>query len=111
MSLSTISLKQCIQGLNKAEGFLDTSPEDDHEYFVEGLSEGIVQEETESEHRWYDVRTQVHKMTINGEERFFKTFCYHITGDNCAADMDLDMPTIDSVTEVFPKTITKTIYQ
>lgn len=111
MNLSNISLKQYVQDLNRAEGYFESNPEDDHEYFVEGLSEGIVQEETESEHRWYDVRTQVHKVTINGEERFFKTFCYHITGDNCAADMDLDMPDIDSVTEVFPKTITKTIYQ
>ena len=111
MILSNISLKQYIEDLNKEDGYLDISPEGDHEHFVEGLSEGIVQEETESEHRWYDVRTQVHKVTICGKERFFKTFAYHITGDNCAEDMDLEMPNIHSVTEVFPKTITKTIYQ
>lgn len=109
--MSKISLKQYIEDLSKADGYLDSSPEEDHELFVEYLSEGIVQEETESEHRWYDVRKQIHKVTIYDEERFFETFDYHITGDNCARYMDLDLPNIDSVTEVFPKTITKTIYQ
>ena len=109
--MSKVSLKQYIEDLNKKEGYLDSSADEDYEHFIECLSECVAQEETESEHRWYDVRKQVHKVTIYGEERFFETFYYHITGDNCARDMGLDLPNIDYVTEVFPKTITKTIYQ
>lgn len=104
------SLKQSVEEFNIKEGY----PLDDQELydtFIECLSKGVVQEETESEHRWYDVRSIVHKVTIEGYERFFQTYDYHITGDNCASDMDLDMPTLDSVEEVFPEEITITIYR
>lgn len=104
------TLKEFIDEINKKEGY-ESSPEGDHECLVEYLSKGIVQEETESEHRWYDVRSVVHKVVIDGEERFFETFDYHITGDSSASDMDLELPTIDDVSEVFPQSITKTIYK
>ena len=104
------TLQQVISEYNKANGYED-NPSEDYEYFTECLSEDIVQETTESEHRWYDVRSVVHKVTIDNEERYFETFDYHITGDNCAADMDLDLPTIDDVSEVYPQQITTTVYR
>ncbi len=104
------SLKQYVEEYSIEKGY---SLEDEflYETFVECLSKGVVQEETESEHRWYDLRSVVHKVTIDNVERFFQTHDYHITGDNCAEDMDLDMPTLDSVEEVFPEEITTTIYR
>jgi hypothetical protein len=104
------SLKQYVEEYSIEKGY---SLEDEYLYetFVECLSEDVVQVDTESEHRWYDVRSVVHKVTIEGVERFFQTYAYHITGDNCAEDMDLDMPTLDSVEEVFPEEITTTIYR
>ncbi len=104
------SLKQYVEEYSIEKGY---SLEDEflYETFIECLSKGVVQEETESEHRWYDVRSVVHKVTIDNVERFFQTYDYHITGDNCASDMDLDMPTLDSVEEVFPEEITTTIYR
>ena len=104
------SLKQYVEEYSIEKGY---SLEDEllQETFVEYLSEDVVQKDTESEHRWYDVRSVVHKVTIDNVERFFQTYDYHITGDNCASDMDLDMPTLDSVVEVFPEEITTTIYR
>lgn len=70
-----------------------------------------MSEETSSEHRWYDERDIVHEVEIDGENRFFATFDYHIIGDNSANDMDLDMPTIKDVVEVFPVKKEVTIYE
>lgn len=92
------------QGYSTEDEFL-------YETFIECLSEGVVQSDTNSEHRWYDVRSYVHKVTIDKEERYFKTFDYHITGDNCAADMDLDMPKLSDVEEVFPREVVKVVYE
>ena len=103
------TLQQVISEYNKENGYED-NPSEDYEYFTECLSEYIVQKTTESEHRWYDVRSVVHKVTIDNEERYFETFDYHITGDNSAADMDLDLPTIDDVSEVYPQKIITTVY-
>ncbi len=104
------SLKQYAEEFNIKEGY-SLDDQELYDTFIEGLSKGVVQEETESEHRWYDVRSVVHKVTIDNVERFFQTYDYHITGDNCASDMGLDMPTLDSVVEVFPEEITTTIYR
>ena len=93
------------------QGYSTDDQEDLHETFIECLSEGVVQSDTESEHRWYDVRSYVHKVTIDNEERYFKTFGYHITGDNCASDMDLDMPKLSDVEEVFPREVVKIVYE
>jgi len=104
------SLEEVIKDYNKKHGY-ENDPEGDFEVFVECLSKGIVSEETSSEHRWYDVRDVVHKVEIDGENRFFSTFDYHITGDNSASDMDLDLPTIKDVVEVFPVKKEVTIYE
>ena len=104
------TLQQVIDVYNKENGY-ESEPDADYESFVEGLSEGIVSEETSSEHRWYDVRDIVHKVTIDGKERYFQTFDYHTTGDNSARDMGLDLPTIDDVSEVFPSKEVVTVYK
>ncbi|AUR86260.1 hypothetical protein NVP1084O_053 [Vibrio phage 1.084.O._10N.261.49.F5] len=104
------TLEQFIREYNDEHGY-DNSQESMYETFIECLSNGIVQEETSSEHRWYDIRDIVHQVNIDGEDRFFETFDYHITGDNSASDMGLDIPTLDDVTEVHPIQITKTVYR
>lgn len=104
------TLKEFIHDYNVAEGYED-SPSEDYEYFSECLSECIVQQQTTSEHRWYDIREVVHKVTIDEEERYFKTFDYHITGDNSASDMGLKLPTLNNVEEVFPREITTVVYE
>tara|TARA_R100000541_G_C1897352_1_gene84138 strand:- start:122093 stop:122413 length:321 start_codon:yes stop_codon:yes gene_type:complete len=104
------SLKQYVGEYSIEKGY-SLEEEFLYETFIECLSEGVVQEETVDERRWYKVRYVVHKVTIEGQERFFQTYDYHITGDNCARDMGLDMPTLDSVVEVFPEEITTTIYR
>lgn len=104
------SLEEVIKVYNKKHGY-ENDPEGDFEVFVECLSKGIVSEETSSEHRWYDVRDVVHEVEIDGENRFFSTFDYHITGDNSASDMGLDLPTIKDVVEVFPVKKEVTVYE
>ena len=104
------TLEQVVVEYNNKHGY-SNDPDSSYETFIECLSVGIVQEETESEHRWYDCRSVVHKVTINGLDRFFATFDYHITGDNYARDMDLEMPTLDDVYEVFPEVVTMTVYK
>ncbi|AGH32263.1 hypothetical protein VPHG_00200 [Vibrio phage 11895-B1] len=104
------SLQEAISVYNKEHGY-DDSPENCYEVFIECLSKEVVQEDTTSEHRWYDVREVVHKVIIDDEDRYFATFDYHITGDNCASDMDLDLPTLDDVYEVFPKKKEVIVYE
>ncbi len=104
------TLQYFIHEFNVKEGYED-SPSEDYEYFVECLSKGIVQEETTSEHRWYDIRKVVHEVDIDGEPRYFSTIDYHITGDNSASDMGLELPVIDDVEEVYPVEITTTVYR
>lgn len=94
--------------------YLDGEPrseEADYEVFLTALSEDIVHEETEAEHRWYDVRDVVHQVTLNGVVRFFRTFDYHTTGDGCARDMDLEMPTMKDVHEVFSTPTIVNVYK
>lgn len=104
------SLYDEVKEYNDKKGYSNDA-ESMYETFVECLSKRIVQEETTSEHRWYDIRYVVHAVDIDGEERYFKIFNYHITGDNCARDLDLDLPTLDAVSEVYPHSVTKTIYK
>ena len=108
--MSKKTLEQFVREYNDEHGY-DNSPESMYETFVECMSNGIVQKKTSSEHRWYDILDVVHKVSIDGEDRFFETYSYHITGDNSASDMDLDMSTLDDVSEVFPVKITKVVYQ
>lgn len=79
--------------------------------FIECLSEGIVQDTVTSQHRWYDTHNYVHKVTIDDEVRYFSTLGYHITGDNCAEDMGLDMPKLSDVVEVHPREVLTVIYE
>ena len=109
--MSKKTLKEFVVEYNKKYGYDSDCPVSLYESFIECLSKNVVQEETESEHRWYDVRSVVHEVHIDQEIRYFSTFDYHITGDNSARDMDLDMPTLDDVYEVFPKSITRTVYE
>ena len=102
--LSHVKEYSAAHGYSTEEEFL-------YETFIECISEDVVQKATESEHRWYDVRSVVHKVTIDNVERFFQTYDYHITGDNCAEDMDLDMPKLSDVVEVFPREVVKVIYE
>ena len=103
------TLKQVVEEYNLSNGY-ESNDDEDYEYFVEILSQGLVQEEIADKRRWYDIHDVVHKVIIDQEERFFKTFEYHTTGDLCASDMDLDMPTLYDVEEVFPHEVVKTVY-
>ena len=80
------------------------------ESIVECLSECTVQTETKSEHRWYDIRSVVHQITIDGVKRYFSIPDYHITGDNCAIDMGLEIKLSD-IKEVYARQVTKTVYE
>mgnify|MGYP005998057845 CR=1 FL=1 len=86
-----------------------TDQEDLHETFIECLSEGVVQDDKESEHYDYVVRTYVHKVTIDNVERYFKTFGYHIAEESSV--MDLDMPKLSDVVEVHPREVLTVIYE
>lgn len=108
--MTKTTLEQAVIEYNDENGY-DNSPEGMYETFIECLSDTTVQEATEYESRWYDLRNVVHQVTIDGEKRYFKTFDYHITGDNSASDMDLKMPTLDDVTEVFAEEVVTTIYR
>lgn len=108
--MSRRTLKQVIDDYNKENGY-ESCKSGDYEYFAECLSECLVQEHTEDERRWYDIREVVHQVTIDGEKRFFHTFEYHTTGDLSAWDMDLDMPTLDDVYEVYQEEIVTTVYR
>ena len=58
---------------------------DDETLFNEIISQKTLVKETESEHRWYDIRSYV----VEFRGIFIKYFDYHITGDNSAYDMGL----------------------
>lgn len=62
-------------------------------------------------HSWYNIVECINKVVIDGEDRFFKGWFYDITGDNCASDMDLDLPTIDDYCEVYPVEKMVTVYE
>lgn len=104
------TLEQVVTEYNVAHGY-STDAQSMYETFVEVLAQRKVQESTSSEHRWYDVRDVVYAVVIDGVERYFKTFDYHITGDNCASDMGLEAPTLDGVCEVFPHEVVTTVYR
>jgi hypothetical protein len=108
--MSKRTLKQVIDDYNKENGY-ESCKSGDYEHFAECLSECIVQESIIDQSRWYDTHGIVHQVTIDGEKRFFATFAYHTTGDACAGDMDLDMPTLDDVHEVYPEEIVTTVYR
>lgn len=103
------TLSEVVRDYNINNGY-EPNDNEDYEYFSECLSQGIVQEEISSQHRWYDIHSVVHKVIIDEEERYFKTFAYHTTGDLCAGDMDLDIPTLYDVEEVYPHEVVKTVY-
>lgn len=102
--LSHVKEYSAAHGYSTEEEFLQ-------ETFIECLSEGIVQDTVVSQHRWYDTHNYVHKVTIDDEERYFSTQGYYMTGDNCAADMDLDMPKLADVVEVHPREVLTVIYE
>ena len=104
------TLLEHVKEYSEKEGY-STEEEFLQETFIECLSEGIVQDTVASQHRWYDTHNYVHKVTIDDEVRYFSTLGYHITGDNCAEDMDLDMPKLSDVVEVFPREVVKVIYE
>lgn len=104
------TLEQAVIEYNEEHGY-DNDAQGMYETFVEVLAQRKVQEDTSSEHRWYDVRDVVYSVIIDGVERYFETFEYHITGDNCASDMGLDEPTLDDVREVFPHEVVTTVYR
>ena len=87
------------------------SEEDYYEIFIDYLSKGVVQEECESQFRWYDLQSVVHKVIIDEEERYFSTFDYYTTGDNCASDMGLTWPTLKDVKEFYPEVVSMTVYR
>lgn len=105
----TKSLHDHIVEYNTKNNY-EISDRGNYETFIESLSEDIVFEEITDEHRWYSIQDQVHKVTIDGDERFFRTFDYYMTGDDSAYDMDLDLPTLNDVTEVFPEQVMQTVY-
>ncbi|CAL9980386.1 hypothetical protein VPHK567_0241 [Vibrio phage K567] len=94
---------------NKERGY-DCSEDGLVETIVECLSEYTVQTTTESEHRWYDRRSVVHQITIDGVARYFSIPDFHITGDNSARDMGLEVELSD-IKEVYAKEITTTVYE
>lgn len=101
--MTKVTIQEFISLYNEDHGYED-NPSEDLEYLTECLSEGIVQSSVIGEHRWYDDVEEVHKVTLDGEERFFGVPSYRIQGDMSAGDMDLDPITIKDVYEVFPKT-------
>ena len=109
------TLREACEDIDRADNDILESPsmseEDYYEIFIECLSKGVVQEECEYESRWYDLQSVVHKVIIDEEVRYFSTFDYHITGDNCASDMDLEMPTLKDVKEVYPEVVSVTVYK
>ena len=104
------TLREACEEYNKTEGY-ENGEFECYETFIECLSKGIVQEECEHESRWYDMHSVVHQVVIDDELRYFSTFDYHITGDNCAIDMDLEMPTLKDVYEVYPEVVSVTVYK
>lgn len=92
------------QGYSTEEEFL-------YETFIECVSEGIVQDTVSSQHRWYDIHNYVHKVTIDNMIRYFRTEGYYMTGDNCAEDMDLDMPKLSDAVEVYPREVVTVMYE
>ncbi len=103
------SLQDVIDEYNKENDY-ESDPAWDYETFTECIGTEIYSEIVE-EHRWYDVQDVVYQVKIDGEDRFFETFDYHITGDNCASDMDLDLPTMKDVREVYPVEEVVTVYK
>lgn len=104
-----MTLIEYAQAWNKSRGY-DCSDDGLVETIVEALSEYRLQTETISEHRWYDRREIVHQITIEGVPRYFAIPDFHITGDNSARDMGLEVELSD-IREVFAEQVTTTVYR
>ena len=92
-------------------GYSTDDEGDLYETFIECLSEDIVQDTVSSRHRWYDIHDYVHKVTIDNMTRYFRTEGYYMTEDSCAEDMDLEMPKLSDVVEVYPREVVQVIYE
>lgn len=69
-----------------------------------------LQNERVYESRWWDEYETVVKLP-NLEEDIFVLFTYaETTGDNSPSDCGYESPGIGSLTQVFPKEITKVVY-
>lgn len=104
------TLEQVALEYNELHNYGDDE-ENLRESIIECLSKGVVSERTESEHRWYDRRIEVHKFIIDGEERFFEVEAFHTTGDACIRDMDVIFQKVAEYKEVFPTEVTMVVYK
>lgn len=101
------TLIEFLTDYNKKEGY-GTESED----LDEALAEmSAVWTGGRDEHRWYVVVDKVVKVNIEGEDRFFQTFYYETTGDGNADDYGLDRPTAEGASEVYPHTVSTTVYK
>lgn len=102
------TLKEFLTEYHKKEGWnLDSY--DMHETLIECFD--TVKNEFADEHRWYDVWDLVIKINIEGVDRFFQTFYYNTKGDGNADDYGLEKATVDSAFEVYPHTVSTTVYK
>src|ERR1700760_2563189 len=96
-------IKQHLDAIALREGY---SIEEDSDY-IEIITEGdIIWEGERDSHRWYDLIETV----IDAEGLLIGYDRYHITGDNCMADMGLEYD-IDGFFLVEPMEVTTTVYK
>jgi len=99
------TLKELLIKYNTEHGY-GTEEKDLYKTFCESFKT-VWKDPNLDVHRWYNIQDQV----VQIGNRFFMHYVYIITGDMCAADMDLYMPEIDDIDEVFPKEITTIVYE
>ena len=94
------SLESIIQEYKKSNNDNTSYDENSHgdmEIFTDCLDGDYVWEGDIDRHRWYNVVNYVKEVNVDGVPHYFKCWYYDITGDGCAGDMDLDLPTLKDV--------------
>lgn len=70
-----------------------------------------VCKDDEDEHRWYINWRHVFKVTIDGYERYFAMVIPHMkTESGCRSDVGFE-ENVDNAWEVFPRTVSKVVYE
>jgi hypothetical protein len=99
------TLREILEEYNTSKGY-STDEKSLQESFYECFKT-VWSDSYIDNHRWYSVQMKV--MEIDG--RFFMYADYMITGDHSLFDMGLERDKIDDIEEVYPHTVTTTIYK
>ena len=104
------TLKELVDDYREIQGW-DACETDEHywETFVDWFD--VVETGEPDRHRWYTNYDTVWRVPSTEGDRFFKYYVMDVHGEDAdSEDCGYEIPDLNDVTEVFPKTVSTTIY-